>query len=119
MKMVRIVASVGMLAVMLAACGGDDEPSGPSGNAGLTVTASAANIFSPATLDITVGQTVTWSFGAVDHNVIFNPVTGAPQDIAITRNGSVSRTFNVAGTFPYVCTLHAAMTGTIRVTAGS
>jgi len=116
MSVIRSVAGAVSLAVALAACGGDDAPSGPSGNNGLTVSASAANVFSPGTLDITVGQTVTWSFSAVDHNVIFNPVTGAPQDIAITRNGSVSRTFNTAGTFPYVCTLHAGMTGTIRVT---
>ena len=116
MRVVRCVAGGVSLAFALAACGGDDEPSGPTGSNGLTVAASAANIFSPSTLDITVGQAVTWQFGPVDHNVIFNPVNGAPQDIAITRNANVSRTFPTAGTFPYVCTLHAGMTGTIRAT---
>jgi plastocyanin len=117
-KGARMVALATMLTTSAAACGDDDDPTGPGGN-GLTVTALASALFSPATLNVTVGQTVTWTFGPVDHNVIFNPVTGAPADIAITRNGSVARTFNTVGTFPYVCTLHAGMTGTVNVAAAS
>jgi plastocyanin len=81
------------------------------------VSAPASNIFSPATLNVTVGQTVTWAFGPVDHNVTFNPVTGAPGNIGNTRSASVSRTFTTAGAFPYACTLHAGMTGTVNVSA--
>lgn len=112
--MKRLV-QVALLAVA-GACGGDDEPTGPDQN-GPTVSASAANVFSPATIEVAIGQSVTWVFGPVDHNVIFNPVTGAPQDIPIVRNTSVARTFSSAGTFPYVCTLHAGMNGTVRVLA--
>jgi plastocyanin len=107
------------LAGLLAACGSDDEnPTGPGQN-GRTIAALASEVFSPATLDVTVGQTVTWAFGPVDHNVIFDPVTGAPQDIPDTRSTSVTRTFNTVGTFPYVCTLHDGMTGQVRVSAAS
>lgn len=115
---IRNSAAALALAGALAACGSDDDngPSGP-GPTGTTVSASAASIFSPGTLDITVGQTVTWNFGPVDHNVMFDPVTGAPANIPATRNASVTRTFGTAGTFPYVCTLHPGMAGTIRVSA--
>lgn len=79
-----------------------------------TVTTGTAS-FSPASVDIQSGGTVTWSFGSIAHNVNFNAQTGAPAAIPTTSNASVARTFNTAGSFPYECTIHAGMTATVVV----
>lgn len=80
-----------------------------------TVTASsAANVFQPQIVGVARGGSVTWSFGAVEHNVTFSG-GGGPANISNTTNSSVSRTFASAGNFPYDCTLHAGMTGTVIV----
>ncbi len=122
------LALTALVAVTLAACGGeggggnpvDPTPTPPAQKpppeykASATVTTGAAD-FNPAEVYLTLGGTVTWNIGAVSHNVIFNKVTGAPEDIGVMRNTQVSRTFNTAGSFPYDCTLHAGMTGTVNV----
>lgn len=69
--------------------------------------------FSPFTTNINVGQTVIFDIGAEPHNVIFGKGTGAPADIPVVSNRRISRTFNTAGTFPYDCTLHPGMSGTV------
>jgi len=73
------------------------------------------NTFSPFLTTIGVGGTVTFRFGSVDHNVLFNAVTGRPADIQITRNVNVARTFTTRGLFPYDCTVHPGMSGQVEV----
>lgn len=81
-----------------------------------TVTASSAsNIFQPQIVGVARGGSVTWSFSAVEHNVTFSGGGGAPANIPNTVNASVTRTFGTAGNFPYDCSLHAGMTGTVIV----
>ncbi len=88
---------------------------GTLGLAGSVAAGTASNTFQPQVVVLARTGTVTWSFGAVQHNVIFAGVTGAPANIGNTTNASVSRTFNTAGNFPYDCNLHAGMTGTVVV----
>jgi len=101
-----------------------------TGTASVTVNAPAssvlaaavgttANTFTVPSVTIGLGGTVTWNIGAIAHNVSFNAVTGAPQSIATTSATAASRTFATVGTFPYNCTLHAGMTGTVIVQAPS
>ena len=66
---------------------------------------------------IAVGGTVTWTWsaGAVTHNVTFQ-TAGAPSNVSNTSSGSFPRTFNSAGTYQYVCTIHgASMSGSVTV----
>jgi len=80
-----------------------------------TATAGAAGLaFSPATVDVSAGGTVTWTFGSVPHDVTFN-TPGAPQDIPLLENGSASRDFPANGTFQYHCSIHSGMNGSVRV----
>jgi plastocyanin len=74
-----------------------------------------SNLFSPAQVTIRVGQTVLYDFPADQHNVIFANRAGKPADIPVTSNVQVTRTFSTAGTFPYECTLHPGMNGTVIV----
>jgi len=103
----------------LAACGGSSygSPTSPGGGGdGLTVDATPSLSFGPATLTITAGQTVTFAFGSVAHNVFFDQQAGVPSDIeGLNANVSVQRTFATAGTYHYSCHIHPSMRGTIVV----
>ncbi len=71
--------------------------------------------FSPAVFDIAVGGTVSFVFPALAHNVVFGGAAGAPQDIGIVSNTTVTRTFNTKGTYNFSCTVHPGMNGTANV----
>lgn len=89
-------------------------PSPPPPPAGATVNTPGAR-FDPAAVTIARGASVTWVFSGTRHNVTFT--AGAPTggNIPDTENASVSRTFPTAGTFPYTCTRHSGMNGTVTV----
>jgi plastocyanin len=105
----------------LAACGGDSGystgPVDPTPVAAATVQATPSEKFTPGTVTLTVGGTVTFAFGSLEHNVFFdNAPAGAPQNItAPSANKSVTLTFPTAGTYPYNCHLHPGMKGTVIV----
>lgn len=71
-------------------------------------------VFSPTQVDIAVGGSVNFVFTNVTHNVVFN-AAGAPANVPNTRDATVNRQFNTAGTFNIVCTLHSGMTGAVVV----
>jgi plastocyanin len=115
----------GLAIAAAAGCGGgsgSDTTTGPPTTApppaSNTVTVSN-NSFSPATMTVAPGTTVTWQWaaGAVDHNVTFDDGDHSPTQ----SSGTFARTFSSAGTFPYHCTIHQSlgMTGTITVSASS
>jgi plastocyanin len=68
----------------------------------------------PGTVDVSAGGQVTWTVGSVPHNVVFSGAD-APSNIADWADGSQSTTFPNAGTYAYVCTIHAGMQGRVRV----
>jgi plastocyanin len=70
--------------------------------------------FSPRKLVIRRGDTVTWLWrdGKVLHNVVSNKFRGLDNPKA---SGSLTKRFTRSGTYPYFCTIHAGMTGTIVV----
>jgi plastocyanin len=72
-------------------------------------------VFSPSTVDISAGGTVTFHFSTLAHTVVFADQTGAPADIAATSNDDVDRTFSQAGTFNFECIIHPGMSGTVIV----
>ena len=69
--------------------------------------------YSPATVSIKKGDTVTWSFrrDAAPHNV---KGSGGIKSRTM-RTGTYRKRFSRSGTFRYVCTLHRNMKGTVRV----
>ena len=98
--------------LILSGCGGG------GGTETVPVTATVTMpgfVFAPVTTRIAVGGTVRFEFPATPHNVIFDRITGAPADIQETSNQTVPRTFAVAGTFPFDCTLHPGMSGEVVV----
>lgn len=107
---------VALLALVLG-CGGDGatdpNPPPPPG----TIRATTSRQFTPSTLDINAGDTVTWEFEALGHNVTFDSPQppGTPPGISTTADTTVQREFTQAGTFHYHCTIHHGMSGTVVV----
>jgi len=70
--------------------------------------------FHPATLDVAVGTTVTWTnqdgFG---HTVTADD--GSFGSGTLNGNATFSQVFATAGTFAYHCKIHSSMHGTITV----
>lgn len=89
-----------------------------AGVSAATVQATDASIFTPPAATVLEGGTITWSFGTLPHNVTFQ-AAGAPTNIGVTSSASASRVFGAVGTYPYTCTLHAGMNGTVTVVAGA
>lgn len=69
----------------------------------------------PAAIQVPAGTTVTWRFqdGRVPHNV-----QGDGLKSANLTKSTFRHRFDRPGTYDYVCTLHAGMTGRVVVVAG-
>ena len=110
-----------LMTAAAAACGGSGGYGGvsnppPPPPDPRTVTATSSLTFGPTSLTVAVGDTVTFDFQSIAHNVFFDPQPGAPADIAGSNaNTSVTRVFTTAGTYHYTCHIHPFMQGTIVV----
>src|SRR3954447_3985475 len=72
--------------------------------------------FSPASVTIAVGDTVTWhNSGQAPHNATGDGISTGTID----PGGSGSHPFNAAGTFSYICAIRPQMKGTVRVLSSS
>jgi plastocyanin len=126
MRTLRFVYPVAVL-LFVAACGGSyssptnptpsPNPSPTSGNA-VSIPSGAENLgnagYKPNPITVAVGTTVTWTNSdSTAHTVtsdggLFNSNSMAP-------GGTFSYMFPVAGSYPYHCTLHPGMVGTVVV----
>ena len=103
-------AAVLAVTVVAAGCGG----TGSSAPVATTAVSMAKSYrFSPKTIEIKAGQTVTWT----NHDNFTHTVhVDGMDDHKVDRGGSVSITFRERGTYHYVCTLHSKdMHGTVIV----
>lgn len=72
--------------------------------------------FSPSTVTIAPGGTVTWQLSGARHNVTFTGPVPAGGNVPDTDpGGTASRTFTAPGSYPYVCTRHDGMAGRVVV----
>jgi plastocyanin len=80
---------------------------------------SIANFaFSPASVTVNVGDTVTWTnHDAAPHNATADD--GSFATPTLNNGQSASHRFTQPGTFSYICTIHPNMHGTIRVLSSS
>jgi plastocyanin len=97
--------------------GGTTPASTPSSSAGGTSVAIANYAFTPQTLTVKAGTTVTWTNkDSVPHNVISatNMSTSATTTNTFTSGNfnqgqTFTFTFSKPGTYYYECSIHAAM----------
>ena len=99
--------------------------SAPASAADQTVRATPSNAFSPSTVTIDVGDTVTWVNDGGIHNVKFDDGSfEQPPDPVFTWPTNPRRTFASAGSFRYFCEQHGSaggvgMAGTVVVQGGT
>jgi plastocyanin len=69
--------------------------------------------FSPASLEIAIGETVTWT----NEDSAAHTVTGDDgiDSGSLAQGKSFTHTFKSAGTFSYRCSIHPNMTGKVTV----
>ena len=126
--MLRAFLAAGLL-ILAAGCGGGTATQAPgsnppaasqagpavlcSGNPGLPV-AVANFAYTPNSLNAAVGGTVTWANGdPAPHSVTFD---SGPDCLTMDTGGTITATFNAAGSFPYHCSIHpTSMKGTVVV----
>ena len=91
-------------------------PGGPSSSVTIPVGAEGLGnrAFTPDQLDITAGTTVTWTNTDVVSHTSTSDGTGWNSG-TLPAGGRFSFTFPAAGTFPYHCTIHPGMVGTVVV----
>jgi hypothetical protein len=74
--------------------------------------------FSPGSVTVAVGDTVTWhNSGQAPHTATAD--NGSFDTGTVNAGGSASHRFTTAGTFTYTCTIHPNMHGTVRVLSAS
>jgi len=74
--------------------------------------------FAPSSVTVNVGDTVEWTNGdPVSHTATADDGSWDTGTIAGSTNASIS--FDTAGTFPYHCSIHSTMHGTIVVEAAA
>ena len=87
---------------------------------GAHVVTTVGVTFSPASITIPEGDSVTWSFAGAVHNVTFNGAAPTGGNIPDQQTGATAtRVFPAAGTYPYECTIHSGMTGDVIVTSAA
>jgi plastocyanin len=75
--------------------------------------------YSPASVTISVGDTVTWTNSdAQAHTATADDSTWNTGTIS-GSGGTGAVTFSTAGSFPYHCSIHSQMTGTVTVQAAA
>jgi plastocyanin len=104
-----------------AADGGATATIAPTDTTGTGSSDNVVNVsnfqFSPSTLTVKAGTTVTFKGVTGTHTVTSD--AGAPMafDQGVSEGSSITITFANPGTYKYHCSIHASMHGTIIVTA--
>jgi plastocyanin len=104
----------------LAIVGGSVLLAAPSLAANTNVDLTASNTFDQASVTVSEGDTVTFTWRGGFHDVVFADGVSSGTPVGIDGT-TFSRTFDAAGTFDYACTVHASagMVGTVIVEAAA
>lgn len=134
LKPTAVLAVVGLTAlVLLGACGDDGDtgarsttnsmrsaepaittsPGRPSGIEAVTI---AEFLFTPSTVTVPAGGTVTWTNNdEVAHSISDTSPMAKPESKSLNKGDTFSITYPEPGTYPYVCGIHNYMQGSVEV----
>ena len=112
-----VLAAVVVAAAMVAGCTSTSSPS-PSATASSPAVQNTVTMkslaFTPSTLTVQRGANVTWgNADSTTHTVTSD--TGLFNSGNLNPGDSFTHQFNATGTFPYHCSIHPSMKGTILV----
>jgi plastocyanin len=127
MRSILRVAATLATAAALAACGGTQPatavPAGPTqaavcsdSTAATTVDATVADFAWSQPINAKVGDVITWTNSdTAAHGVATDDGKCKMSQNIAGGGGKQSLVFNVAGTYPFTCTVHSNMKGTITI----
>ena len=119
-----VLSTLIVLAAFVASCGGDDATAPPVDGPFTGTIHVLDDRFSPASVTIAAGDSVTWRWeGSHSHSVTQGTTPNASEDPSrlfdspIKSSGTFGYRFTSQGTVPYFCRPHFAlgMKGTITV----
>jgi plastocyanin len=115
-----ILAALLLTLGLLAGCGGSSSPATTAGGTATSAAGNAVQVimsnrsYDPQQLTIKTGETVTWvNQDAPKHDVVAD--NGEFKSDLFDKGGTFSFTFTKAGTYPYHCSIHPGMVGTVVV----
>ncbi len=114
-RLLAPATAVAATAALLVPAGTAAAKPAPDHTVARAASVSVANMaFTPASVVLAVGETVTWTFpDSMAHTTTSNK---GFWDSGTKLNGATyTRAFSSAGTFPYHCSFHPEMRGTVRV----
>jgi plastocyanin len=118
-NILALVALAGVM-VMVAGCTSSSSPSPSPASSAVTSTTTQNSVaiqnyaFNPSTLTIQKGANVTWkNYDSVQHTVTSD--SGAFSSPLLSTGDTYTYQFNNTGTYPYHCSIHTYMKGTITV----
>jgi plastocyanin len=128
----RLVSAAVLASGALAACGhathsaapaaGGGQPrNGASAPAAAPVATSDITIdnfaFGPAAITVKAGTTVTWTNKDEEPHAVVASLDGIRSQVLAGNALTYSHVFRTAGTYPYNCSIHPFMHGTVVVTS--
>lgn len=121
-KMVSIIAII-LIMGFVNGCSKDDDYGTNGGNRNNNPDPNSiilqGNTFSPSSLTVSAGTTITWTNNDSHNHTVTSGTSGSPDGKFdsgnIGSNGTFSYKFDTPGTYNYYCKLHSGMTGKIIV----
>jgi plastocyanin len=116
----KLSAGLLVLVVVLSAaisCSKDDDGYGDDSggdNNGSTTVNIQNYVFSPSTITVTAGTTITWKNYDIDAHTVTSD-EGLFNSGSIQQNATFTHTFDSTGTYDYHCTPHPTMTASVVV----
>ena len=103
-----VFATLPLLSLALATC----KPDPLSIRPGTVFVTARDTLFTPDTITVDVGSPVRWTNeGILQHSVVSD--SGLWASGLLPHNSVFEVRFDSAGTFPYHCSVHAGMVGTV------
>ncbi|HEX2013854.1 MAG TPA: plastocyanin/azurin family copper-binding protein, partial [Nitrososphaera sp.] len=122
----KIAVAVGLAAILVSMFALPQAALAAEVNVSITTGSSTktTNAYSPNPVEIAIGDTVIWTNEDSTPHTAASGTTPTPDgvfggnDQILVTGKTQSHTFSEAGEFPYFCTLHPTMVGTVIVGEG-
>jgi plastocyanin len=116
----RLIIALAVVAATIGCSSNSSNTTAPSGNANTVTIPSGASAltttaYSPNPVTVARGTAVTWVNNDNTAHTATSNDNATFNSGAIPPGGQFTMTFNTAGSFPYRCTLHPNMVGTVTV----
>src|SRR5215467_3322841 len=113
-RITSVVGLILLLSIAFVSCSKSSSNNNNNAPASPNTVTIADMAFSPAIITVAVGTTVTWK----NNDNMTHTVTADDKSYDsgnIGSGGSFTKTFSLAGTYSYHCTIHPTMTGKVVV----